>query len=119
MNTEAKRLEIEKLYGSSRFHGKELKYMSEAQIHAIYGRMLHNGIFDEYESLKKSYVDLFPRDIYTARKRANGMSIFELRDVIPKVLASKKQQYELYYQFTIDDLLADMQGKEQKNEENS
>ena len=117
MNAEAKRLEIEKLYGSSRFHGRELKDMSEAQIHAIYGRISNNGIFDEYEALKKAYVDLFPKDIYTARKRANGMSIFELREVIPKVLASKKQQYELYYQFTIDDLLAEMQGKEEHSNE--
>ena len=112
MNAEAKICEIEKLYGSSYFRGKNLRDMFEGQIHAIYGQMCHSGIFEEYESLKDSYVSLFPNDRYVARKRANSMSIFELRDIIPKVLAQKEHKFPEGYQYTLQDWLDELEGKE-------
>ena len=115
MNADAKRIEIQKLYGTDTFRGRRLQDMPENQIHAIYGQMMHSGIFDEYESLKTSYVTLFLNDIYTARKRANNMSIFQLREVIPKVIAEREKKLPEFYQFTLDDFLAERQIEEEKS----
>lgn len=125
MTSGAKRDEIAKIYGSTKFHGKDLYSMSDAQIHAIYGRMQqkkYNGItiFEEYEALKNSYVDLFPGQNYVARKRANNMSIFQLRDIIPKVLKEKEQKLPDLYQFTLEDWMNELQGQElQKNKQDN
>jgi hypothetical protein len=112
MDAEAKIIEIEKLYGSSNFRGKPLRSMYEGQIHAIYGKLCHSGMFEKYESLKDSYVALFPNDRYVARKRANSMSIFELQEIIPKVLADKEHKLPEGYQFTLQDWLNELEGKE-------
>lgn len=115
MNADSKIEQIEKLYGNDKFHGRPLRSMPENQIHAIYGRMQHSGIFEEYESLKDSYVSLFSNEHYIARRRANQMSIFELRDIIPKVIAEKEHKVADGYQFTLEDYLAELQGKELEN----
>ena len=111
-SADSKREQIEKLYGSEHIHGKWLWSMPDNQIHAIFGRMQHSGIFEESESLKDSYVSLFSNEHYIARRRANQMSIYELRDIIPKVIAEKEHKIAEGYQFTLDDYLAELQGKE-------
>lgn len=114
MDANSKRKEIERMYGNNKFRGKDLYSMPDAQIHAIYSRLVNSGKFTEYEMTKQSYINLFPNGIYEARKRANKMSIFELRKVIPQVIAIKEEEEPEGYQYTIYDLLA-MKGEQNGN----
>lgn len=114
MDANAKRKEIERLYGNSKFRGRDLYSMPDNQIHAIYGRLVNSGKFIEYEMTKQSYINLFPNGIYEARKRANKMSIFELRKVIPQVIAIKEEEEPEGYQYTLYDWL-DILGEGKTN----
>ena len=112
MNVDAKREEIKKYYGTDVFRGNTLYLMPDNQIHAIYQSMLHRGEFEKYESLRQSYIDLFPNDRYAARKRACKMSIFDLKKAIPEVLNEKMVDgYPEGYQFTLDDILTSQEGE--------
>lgn len=115
MNAEGKRLEISLVYGSSKLRNRDLRDIPDNQIHAIYGRMQQSGIFEEYETLKDSYVALFPNAHYVARRRANAMSVFELRRIIPLVIAEKEKKYPEGYQFTLMDWIDELAGKEHEN----
>lgn len=116
MDAEAKKKEIIKMYGTEYIKGQNLNSMSEKQIHAIYGRLLYSGKFEEYEGLKQSYISLFPNARYEATRRASHMSIFELQNTIPKVVAGKKELTE-GYQFTLMDWLETLQAEEAKGDE--
>lgn len=117
MNADAKREEIKKYYGTDNFRGKNLYLMPDNQIFAIYQSMLARGDFEKYESLRQSYIDLFPDDRYSARRRACTMSIFDLRRAIPEVIKSKMiDGFPEGYQFTLDDIL---NNKEEEKDGNS
>lgn len=119
MTADAKRQEIKKLYGSSMVRGRDIFQMEDKQIHAIYGRMQHSGLFENYESLKDSYVELFPHQHYEARKRAERMSIFELENIIPRVLLEKQKKFPEGYQFTLCDWMDELAERSEGNEENA
>ena len=111
MTAEAKREAIEKLYGNIRFHGKELSSMQERQIHAIYGRLLDSGAFVERDDLKYKYIQ--KRNHHPlAIKKANQMSLFELR----KAVAEENQKDKPGYQYTLFDWQQELEGKEQEKE---
>jgi hypothetical protein len=111
MTAEAKREAIEKLYGNIRFHGKELSSMQERQIHAIYGRLMNSGAFVELDDLKHLYIK--QRNHHpNAIKKANQMSIFELR----KAVAEVNQKDKPGYQYTLFDWRQELEGKEQEKE---
>lgn len=111
MTAEAKREAIEKLYGNIRFHGKELSSMQERQIHAIYGRLLDSGAFVERDILKRLYIQ--KRNHHPgAIKKANQMSLFELR----KAVAEVDQKDQVGYQYTLFDWQQELEGKELEKE---
>lgn len=111
MDADGKREEIRKMYGSDWFRGKLIKDIPERQIHAIYGQLQHSGKFEEYQSLKESYISLFPHAHYMAVRRANQMSFFELKDIIEKVLKEKQDKFEEGYQFTLWDWENELEGQ--------
>lgn len=115
MDADGKRKEIQAVYGSEYFRGRYLRDMPDKQIHAIYGQLTHSGIFEEYEALKDSYVGLFPNAHYIARRRANKLSIFDLRRIIPEVIKDKEKNFPEGYQFTLMDWLNELEGKEHEN----
>lgn len=111
MTAEAKREAIEKLYGNIRFHGKELSSMQERQIHAIYGRLMNSGAFVELDDLKHLYIK--QRNHHpNAIKKANQMSLFELR----RAVAEGNQKDQAGYQYTLFDWQQELEGKEQEKE---
>ena len=116
MNADGKREEIRKMYGSDIFRGKSLSSMPDNQIHAIYGQLQHSGKFEEYQALKESYISLFPKAHYTAVRRANQLSFFELKDIIEKVLKEKQEQFEEGYQFTLWDWEKELENQKLQEE---
>ena len=111
MTAEAKRDAIEKLYGNIRIHGKELSKMQERQIHAIYGRLVNSGAFAEMDDLKSKYISK-RHNHPMAIKKANQMSLFELR----KAVAEVEQKDQAGYQYTLNDWLQELEGKELEKE---
>lgn len=111
MTAEAKRDAIEKLYGNIRIHGKELSKMQERQIHAIYGRLMDSGTFAEMDDLKYKYIS--KRNNHPmAIKKANQMSLFELRKAVTEV----EPKEQAGYQYTLFDWQQELEGKEQEKE---
>lgn len=113
MTAEAKREAIEKVYGNVRIKGTNLSDMQERQIHAIYGRLVDSGLFVEYDDLKHTYITRMG-NTQMAKKRANNMSIFELRDAVSKAVYNSKEQEG--YQYTLFDWQQEIEGKEQEKE---
>ena len=111
MNAQAKREMIEKLYGNVSFRGAKLSEMQERQIHAIYGRLMDSGYFQEWEDLKFKYAIKHP-DFKNARNRAENMSIFDLRKAVNEVNKKDKEGY----QYTLFDWQQELEGKEQEKE---
>lgn len=116
MNADSRREEIKKLYGSDIFNNKSLYSMEDRQIYAIYSQLQHSGKFEEYEELKQSYVHLFPNSHYEASRRANNMSIFELRQRIKDIIRQKEQAEPEGYQYTLFDWMRHLEGLEQEKE---
>lgn len=111
MTAEAKRDAIEKLYGNIRIHGKELSKMQERQIHAIYGRLVNSGAFVEMDDLKREYISK-RHNHPMAIKKANQMSLFELRNAVTE----GNQKDQVGYQYTLFDWQQELEGRELEKE---
>lgn len=122
MNELEKAVAISKYYGSRKLNGEDIYKMKNSRVHKIYEQMLTRGQFELYENYKEAYVALFPNDRYTARLRAEKMSMFELRDTIPHVIFEQTGEFPEGYQYTLfDDFekgdISDGNGEETQTEE--
>lgn len=111
MTAEAKREAIEKLYGNIKIRRVDVNDMPDRQIHAIYGRLVNSGAFAEMEDLKHRYIS--KRNNHPmAIKKANQMSLFELRKAVAEVEPKDQEGY----QYTLNDWLQELEGRELEKE---